>query len=473
MRLPALLPLALGLIATPAVAETYYVAEGGDDGAAGTEAAPWATVQRAADAVVAGDVVIVRAGSYAGFNVSASGTVTAPIVFRGEDGAVIDRDNGDTPDGINVEGAAYVVIEGFTVTSATRAGIRAAECDHVTIRDNVADANGRWGIFTAFCDDLLIEGNETSRSGDEHGIYTSNSGDRPVIRGNRVWGNNAAGIHMNGDINFGGDGLISGALVEDNVIYDNGSGGGSAINCDGVQDSTFRNNVIYGNRATGIALYAIDGAEGSRGNLVINNTIVMPGGNRWAILLRDGSTGNTLRNNILWNGDPSRGAIDVSGDSFDGLDSDHNAVISRFTTDDASTLLTLAEWQAATGQDVNSLVATPEELFVDADGDDYQLRDDSPAIDRGDAADAPDHDAAGNARPLGAAVDIGAFERCPPGDTCMPAPPPGGGDGDAGPGDGGELAGGCCNAGGRPVESSLLALACALLLGRRRRRSAQ
>src|SRR5690606_39078559 len=140
---------------------------------------------------------------------------------------VVNADNPVTPDGINLEGASWMTVQGFTVTGTSRAGIRAVLCAHVHIRDNIADQNGRWGILTGFCDDLLIEGNQTSRNANEHGIYVSNSGDRPVIRANLVWGNNANGIHMNGDIdsdddNYGGvvDGIISDALVEDNVIFD-------------------------------------------------------------------------------------------------------------------------------------------------------------------------------------------------------------------------------------------------------------
>ena len=41
--------LAALLAAAPAAAETYYVAAGGDDGNPGTEAAPWASIQHAAD----------------------------------------------------------------------------------------------------------------------------------------------------------------------------------------------------------------------------------------------------------------------------------------------------------------------------------------------------------------------------------------------------------------------------------------
>jgi hypothetical protein len=94
----------------------------------------------------------------------------------------------------------------------------------------------------------------------------SNSGDRPVVRRNLIWGNHSCGLHMNGDASQGGDGVISDALVERNVIFDNGNGdpafgapGGSAINCDGVQDSVIRNNLLWNDHKTGIALYRIDG----------------------------------------------------------------------------------------------------------------------------------------------------------------------------------------------------------------------
>jgi parallel beta-helix repeat protein len=159
--------------------------------------------------------VIVRAGHYAGLYLTTSGTAADPITFRGEPGAIVDTPNPTTPDGINLEGASYVIVEGFTVTGAPRAGIRSVVNHHVIIRDNTGDLNGRWGILTGFSDDILIDNNVMSRS-QAHGIYVSNSGDRPLIRRNVVFGNRASGIHMNGDVSEGGDGIISGALVEDN-----------------------------------------------------------------------------------------------------------------------------------------------------------------------------------------------------------------------------------------------------------------
>ena len=79
----------------------------------------------------------------------------------------------------------------------------------------------------------------------QHGIYVSNSGDWPVLRANRVHDNAGAGIQLNADASQGGDGIITGAILEDEVIYNNGSAGGSAINLDGVQYSTIRNNLLF------------------------------------------------------------------------------------------------------------------------------------------------------------------------------------------------------------------------------------
>jgi parallel beta-helix repeat protein len=178
-------------ITTAAPLRTFYVSPTGSDSASGSSANPWRTLQKAANTVQAGDLVVVRAGTYAGLDLWTSGTAANPIVFSAEPGVVVNAPNSRTSDGINLEGASHVVIEGFTVSGVPRAGIRAVLNHHVTIRNNTGDLNGRWGILTGFSDDLLIENNVMSRSQAEHGIYVSNSGDRPVIRDNVVWGNHA------------------------------------------------------------------------------------------------------------------------------------------------------------------------------------------------------------------------------------------------------------------------------------------
>jgi parallel beta-helix repeat protein len=389
---------------------TFFVATTGSDAGSGLVDAPWQTLQKAANTVQAGDTVIVRAGNYAGFDLWTGGTASSRIVFDADPGVTINQPNARTADGINLEGADYITIEGFNVVGVPRAGIRSVVNHDVIIRNNNTDQNGVWGIFSGFSDDLLIENNIASRSVQQHGIYVSNSGDRPVIRNNTIWGNHDAGIHMNGDISQGGDGIITGALVENNVIYDNGTGGGSGINADGVQDSTFRNNLIYNEHASGISLYRIDGGGSSTGNVIVNNTVLEAPDGRWALNIQVASTGNTIRNNILYNYHPWHGSIDISSDSLPGFSSDYNVVMDRFTTDDSNSIQTLAQWQTATGQDAHSLVATPSQLFVNAAANDFHLSDTSPAIDAGTSQYAPAVDFEGTPRPSGNGFDIGADE---------------------------------------------------------------
>jgi len=412
--LASVIVIALGSAASAA---QYYVSPTGSDTAAGTSAAPWKTLQRAANIVNPGDQVTVRAGNYAGFNLTRSGTSTAPIQFVAEPNVLINQPNTVRTDhGINLENASYVVIDGFAVTGMTRAGVRSVGVNgttfasNVTIRNVRSYNNGYWGILTGFVNDLLIENNTTYGSTNEHGIYVSNSGDRPIIRNNTSYNNRANGIHMNGDHSLGGDGIISGALVSGNTIYNNGVGGGSGINMDGVQNSRIENNLLYDNHASGISLYKIDGGAGSSGNVVANNTIIVADDSRWALNIQHGSTNNTIRNNILLNYDDQfRGAIDVSPDSLPGLNSDYNAVISRFTTDDSDTILTLAQWQG-TGNDLHSFVSNAATLFVNPAANDYRLKSTSPAINAGTSNNAPAADIAGLPRAAGGLFDIGAFE---------------------------------------------------------------
>src|SRR6185503_8233789 len=120
-------------------------------------------------------------------------------------------------------------------------------------------------------------------------------------------------------------------------------------------------------------------------------------------------TGNTLRNNILYNAHSFRGVITIDVSSRSGFSSDRNSVMSRFSADGDSTVISLAAWQAL-GYDTHSFVATPAQNFV-APGSDFHLLATSPAIDAGEAAFAPPTDIAGDPRPVGAGVDLGAYER--------------------------------------------------------------
>ncbi|MGD2033547.1 MAG: right-handed parallel beta-helix repeat-containing protein [Bacteroidales bacterium] len=394
--------------------ETFYVSGSGDNSHNGSQPEPWQTLQYAADHTGPGDTVIVQSGDYSGFYTDVSGTADDPIVFKATEGAVITTKNQTTDDAINLEGASYVVIDGFTITNdhgtIERAGIRSVVNTGAVIRNNTITGMGTWGIFTGFSESVTIENNSCSFSVDEHGIYHSNSADNPVIRGNICFSNHGNGIHMNGDISMGGDGIISNATIAANIIYDNGRGGGSGINCDGVQNSVIKNNLLYNNHASGISLYKIDGAEGSTGNTVVNNTIVMPSDGRWAININSGSTENTIRNNILFSYHSFRGGLSLDESSFPGTVSDYNVMVDRLSPDWGDTGMTLSEWQSEFGLDLHSIVSAPGQNFRDPENNDYHLLENADARDNGTGESAPLYDLDGYPRPEGEDYDAGAYE---------------------------------------------------------------
>jgi len=301
----------------PAMAGTFYVATNGSDSGPGTAAQPWATLQHAVDNIGPGDTVLVESGTYAGCRIGHSGLAGAVYTLKADSGAhvVVNSAGPANKHGSNIEvelfddTVRYWVIDGIESAGSGKYGIDIRVTEFITVQNCFVHNSALTGIFLAFSYHPAIIGNESSLNG-EHGVYQSNSGDYPVVRGNRLHHNAAAGLHMNGDRNFTpGDGIISFAVVEKNIVYENGAQGGSGINCDGVSDSIIRNNLLYNNHASGISLYAIDGAEGSSRNLVYNNTIVMAQGARWCVNIpastegQPNPTANKIKNNILYTAD--------------------------------------------------------------------------------------------------------------------------------------------------------------------------
>jgi parallel beta-helix repeat protein len=317
-------------------------------------------------------------------------------------------------DNLWIRNANDVVLEGFEISGAPRAGIAiqgesAAPATGNVVRDCFSHHNGRWGIFTGYAQNLVIEDNETSFSGTEHGIYVSNSADNPVIRGNVSHHNHASGIQINADPRLAGDKIITHALVEANIVYENGLGGAAGINLASVRNSIVRNNLLYANHASGIAGWD-DGAGrkwGTKNNKFLNNTIVMAADGRFALSLKNGSSGNVVENNIIFHpGSP--GSIEIDRSSRSGFISDDNVVVNRFSLD--GRFITFAQWRAK-GYDAHSILATSlDALFVNVAADDYHLKSGSPAIDAGIAVPEVTDDLEGRTRPQGAGYDIGAYE---------------------------------------------------------------
>jgi hypothetical protein len=385
-------------------AATYYVSTSGNDSNDGSQSSPWRTIQRGANAVQAGDLVLVADGTYGGVAIDRSGTSSAPIVFRADgNNVVINSDNPSTPDNVNIEGADYVTFDGFKVEDGTRAGIRIAVSTGVTIQNNVIQRCGRWGIFTAFTPEIKILDNVCAAAVDEHGIYVSNSDvaqDRPVVRGNECYGNGHNGIQFNGDCTSGGDGTISQALIEDNFVHDNGWKGFSLIS---LADSEIRNNVLYNNGTAGVGAGGVHFADEpgcsnpSSNNVLVNNTIVEF--NIACVRMTNGSTSNVVFNNITIADDLSDTIVDEVGGNFIDGASNHRATVTSG-------------------------------LFENAAARDYHLSASSPAVDAGinslSGQSAPAFDIEGNSRPDGGTYDIGAYEL--QGSSPPPPPPPASGE---------------------------------------------
>jgi parallel beta-helix repeat protein len=365
--------------------------------------------------VAPGETILVANGTYKGFDVDdVHGTPAAPITIKAQgSGAqiLVTTDRSDNRDTIFVTFSSYVVIDGLRSFGANRAAVRVDESPHITVRNGVFGNNSRWGIFTDFSDDLLIENNECYGSVNEHGIYVSNSGDRPVLRNNHVHDNVASGIQLNADLSAGGDGIITNALIEGNVIHGNGTAGGAAINLDGVQSSIVRNNLLYDNHATGIVNYQGDGAVGPSGMEILHNTVDQAVNGRWALLIWDSDGPNVVRNNILYNRHPTRGSITyLTPQDVLNTDSDYN-VMDKVTPDDDGVVYTLAQWQAMGHEPHSVLPGSLAGLFVNASGRDYHVPAGSPAVDAGLTLAGVTVDLEGRPRPQGAASDIGAYEK--------------------------------------------------------------
>jgi hypothetical protein len=370
-------PGAITHISLGATDGTHFVSPNGDDSAPGTSAQPWRTLQRAADVVRPGSTVVIAAGEYAGgIKINRGGTAAAPITFRAQnpDTAIVLGDQTSQPDAILITKAQWVVIDGLTVTRGKR-GIRVDQSDHVTIRRCRALDNELQGIFSDYSDDLLIEFNECAGTRKQHGIYVSNGGDRPIVRNNISRDNARCGIQLNGDgkmvraeLGARGDGVIDGAIVANNVIYRCGlelPNSAAAINLASVRNSLIASNLLFNNLGSGVALFNDNtpGAVqwGSKRNQVLHNTVYFrPGEGRWCVSLKNGSTDNSVMNNLLVGG--QRGALEFDGRS--SFMSDGNLLFSQAgpavaTNADKASYYSLAEWRAQGGQDHYSVAADP------------------------------------------------------------------------------------------------------------------
>jgi hypothetical protein len=210
----------------PLAPVTYYVASSGSDTNDGrSRLTPWATVQKAANTMAAGDQVIVGAGTYnAVVNVATSGAAGSPITFQADTGAQ------PVVQGFQIT-ANYIKVIGFEITN-----------------HNTTAPSG-FGIYLAgsnaylannYIHDLYFEGAMISGNGDPNSAATSNN----TLINNRFVRCEMAGAQIEGRNN-----LIQGNDVSYTRQYPAGGPARSGADADGFRffgsGHIFRANRIH------------------------------------------------------------------------------------------------------------------------------------------------------------------------------------------------------------------------------------
>jgi len=421
-------------------AATYYVAKNGNDANPGSEAEPWLTIQKAADALVAGDTVYIKEGTYneqvVPQNSGGSGNYITYAAYP-VDTATIDGNSVRWPSyetGLfTIEDRSYIIVSGLNILNAgphdNNAGIYVDHSDHITIQENYTYNTVSSGIGVWNSTNVIIDGNEVQLACNdgEQECITVGGTDTFEVKNNY--------IHHGGPGTNGGEGIdakdgsSNGKIynnhvhdtqaerpgiyldawdkhtfnidVYQNIVHECGAGISVASENGGLLENLrIYNNVVYHNRANGLEI----GAWGEPGvtmhpvhNITfINNTLYHNGNNNWGggiQLENPDASGIVIRNNIF----SQNLLFQISNESSgENLTVDHN-LLHNYTRE--------YEYEI---RGTDCVEGDPE--FVGPLGADFHLRHSSPAIDQGSSTNAPSADYDGNQRPQGAGYDIGAYE---------------------------------------------------------------
>ena len=280
--------------------------------------------------------------------------------------------------GFVVQGRSHLFIEGFTIQRAEDKGIELVGAAHVVVRRNHVTQCGSSGIAAEGGTDLQVYGN-TASGNDHHGIMFRDGVTASVIDHNESFANarlsepGATGIYLAGS---------PGNLVECNDVHDNQDSG-----CEiqtGSNDCVVRNNLSWSNGDHGYSML------GATGTTFVGN--VAWGNQHDAFSLQGGSTGSRVFNCIAIDRalQPSTFCLRVDSSSVSGFDGDYNIV---WNTSGGSTIrfgnkiyATASAMALATGIGSHTYQAEPR--LVNAAGGDFHLLPDSPAIDAA-ASNAP------------------------------------------------------------------------------------
>jgi hypothetical protein len=164
---------------------TFYVSPTGSDSAAGTSAAPWRTIQKAADTLQAGQTAIVAAGNYGErVSITHSGTHADPITLQAGNRAHVQLL------GFDLTGSNWV-LSGFDISTRTNGsqghGINVSgSAAYDTIQNNYIHELCHEGIFMEpNVSHISVLSNRIWRA-EMAGAQVDGTGD--LVQGNEVWG---------------------------------------------------------------------------------------------------------------------------------------------------------------------------------------------------------------------------------------------------------------------------------------------
>lgn len=130
---------------------SWYVSVAGDDLAAGSAEAPFASIQRAVDAALPGDVILVREGEYRlsqPIRITVSGTAKEPIVlaaFPGER-VVLDGSHMDVVKPMVKLTASYWELYDLEIRAGPSFGLLMMDAEHNVLRRLETHHNGHSGV---------------------------------------------------------------------------------------------------------------------------------------------------------------------------------------------------------------------------------------------------------------------------------------------------------------------------------------
>ncbi len=427
-------------------AAVYYVsAVNGSDSNPGTSAAPWRTIQKAANTVTAGATVYVCSGIYNEvISPANSGNAHAPITYEPAARANVIIDGTGKPGGYgfgiwNITGKSYIIVKGFHFIHGYGNGITLENCSNVKILNNTFNSDFGWNPIevdsTSHTSSRNIEiaGNHIHRTyipgSLSNKYYAWFTGYGPPANLPGPW---SEMISMSGGSNFS---------VHDNVIDLNELGEGINMK-NGMHDSrAFRNKV---SNTSSVAMYIGGWDKGDYDIAYYDNIIDNPDHNGIVISNEKGPTKThdiRIYNNIIIGGRMGLGIGFYGYGSISNVTAINNTLYNSSVAvnppwvghgtphDIAFSNVVLRNnifFGGAMNVRLSGVIAdhngfynteafgtdsvTGNPLFVNAAKNDFHLHAGSPMINKGTSVGAPSVDFDGVKRPKGAATDIGAYE---------------------------------------------------------------